>query len=383
MSFDILTIFGAGVLTFLTPCVLPLIPVYLAALTGGNITDLSSRQKGQLIFRALFFSFGFILVFTVMGLGASSIGSFLSDHKIVMQIIGALLILVFALKFLGLFNISFMNQTVKADDSKFKTKFGTINAFLMGIVFAAGWSPCVGPVLGSILTYTASTTSSPFTGALYLSIYGVGFALPLMITAVFAEFGMKMIGRISQYLPKIEKGIGVVLLFIAGMLVYDIIPDASTYWNKPAVEDGGFVADSASGAESDNKKPGKDIVSHKDGLPTMLELYREGCHVCKSMKPVVESIQNQCDQKGVHVKTLDVSKPENRHLIKKYRLVGVPTFIFLDESGEETARLVGEQSESAIKQTISVLRNEPCPGVSFIKGTFDSTSKAPSNNCNI
>jgi thiol:disulfide interchange protein len=167
------------------------------------------------------------------------------------------------------------------------------------------------------------------------------------------------------------------------MLVYDIIPDVSSYWNEPAVDNGSLVTASASDLKVDRKNPGHDIVSHKDGLPTMLELYREGCHVCKSMKPVVDSIKNQCDQKGVHVKTLDVSKPENRHLIKEFRLVGVPTFIFLDEAGEETARLVGEQSESALKQTISVLRNEPCPGVSLIKDTFDPGPKAPSSNCNI
>ena len=382
MSFDLLTIFGAGILTFLTPCVLPLIPVYLAALTGGNISNLDRRQKGQLLFRASFFSAGFILVFTVMGLGASSIGSFLSDHKVTMQIVGALLILAFAFKFLGLLKIPFMDRVIKADDTKFTTRFGTINAFIMGIVFAAGWSPCVGPVLGSILTYTASTTSSPMTGAAYLSVYGVGFALPLLITAAFAELGMKLIGRISVHLPKIEKGIGVVLLFIAGMLVYDIIPDLSQYWNEPAVSSDVASSD-GSATDIVSAKQGEKFVSHTDGLPTMLELYRKGCHVCQKMKPIVESIQNQCDQKGVHVKTLDVSKPENRHLVKEFRLVGVPTFIFLDETGAETARLVGEQSEHSIKQTISVLRNEPCPGVSLIKDTFDAPPKAPSNNCNI
>ena len=170
MGLGLLSVFGAGLLTFVTPCVLPLIPIYLSALIGGNIYDLGSQSRGQLIIRSLLFSAGFILVFTVMGLTASSIGSLLSEHKEIMQIAGALLILAFGLKFLGFINIPFMDRIVRADDRKMQTRFGGINALVMGVVFAAGWSPCVGPVLGTVLTYTASTTSSPATGALYLKI---------------------------------------------------------------------------------------------------------------------------------------------------------------------------------------------------------------------
>ena len=375
MSFDLLTIFGAGILTFLTPCVLPLIPVYLAALVGGDISNMTSKQKGQLLIRSGFFSMGFILVFTLMGLGASTIGAFLSDHKVTMQIIGAAIILGFALKFLGLIKIPMLDQIIKADDTKLQFRFGSINAFIMGIVFAAGWSPCVGPVLGSILTYTASTTTSPLAGGLYLSVYGLGFALPLLVTAAFAEFGMKLIGKMSSHLPKIEKSIGVILIFVAGMLVVDIVPEIAH--GKPS----GNAGITASGDKKTTAITQFDLESN--GLPIMVELYKANCQVCKKMEPVVESIQTQCDQKGVHIRTIDVSKPENSHLIREFRLIGVPTFIFLDEFGVETARLVGEQTGQALKQTISVIRGELCPGVARIDNNLGWQSDQPSNNCNI
>jgi len=368
MTFSILTIFGAGILTFFTPCVLPLIPVYLAALTGGNITEMGDRSRGALLLRAAVFSIGFILVFTAMGFGASSIGAFLSDHKTAMQGVGALLILVFALKFLGVLNIPFMDRIVKADDRKVKTRFSIVNAFVMGIVFAAGWSPCVGPVLGSVLTYTASTATSPVTGAIYLSLYGLGFAIPLLVTAAFAEVGIRLIRKISVYLPRIEKGIGVVLIFIAGMLVVDI-------------------AEALRAAPADTEAldtPEAGLSVQGDNLPVMVELDKEDCPICQKMKPVLENIKSQCDQKGVHIRTIDISKPENRHLVSRYRLVGVPTFVFLDEFEMETARLIGEQTEASLKQTISALRGEPCPGVAMITDDLlNDNDGTEGSGCNI
>lgn len=368
MSFDVLTIFGAGMLTFLTPCVLPLIPIYLAALTGGSITNLTGKEKGRLMLRASLFSVGFILVFTAMGFGASSIGSFLSDHKALMQGVGAVIVLIFALKFLNFIKIPWLDRVIKADDSKMNPKFGAINAFAMGIIFAAGWSPCVGPVLGSILTYTASTAASPMEGAMYLSVYGMGFALPLLLTAAFAEVGMRMIGKISPHLPKIEKGIGIVLLFIAGMLVLDVV-QGMTYSSSISPQS----------AESRTSILPKD----PNGLPVMLELYQENCAVCQKMKPTIKSITQQCDQKGVHVRTIDIGKPENRYLVKKFKLIGVPTFVFLDENGAETARLIGEQTEDTLKQTISAVRGEPCPGIAMLSPEETDVTETTPSNCSL
>lgn len=358
MTIGLIGVFLAGLGTFLTPCVLPLIPVYLTSLLGGDVTRLDQAGRGQLFWRALLFSLGFIAVFTAMGLGASSLGTFLSDHRGALMMLGAALVLVFALKFLGLLSLPFLDRVVRADDAKLKTRFAGLNAFAMGVVFAAGWSPCVGPVLGSVLTYTASQASSAWMGAGYLFVYGLGFAVPLLLTAIFAGSALKLLGRASKHLPRIERAIGAALLLVAFTLGYDAVER----WRADA-----DMASRGSVASGSDARVGKETES----MPRMLELYTEDCPVCQAMKPTVEGIVNQCDSKGVRVETFDVSKPEHRALARRYRVVGVPTFLFIDSDGREVARLVGEQTEQTLYQGLAALRGERCPGIGLLED-FDA-----------
>jgi cytochrome c-type biogenesis protein len=353
ISLDLLGIFSAGVMTFLSPCVLPLIPVYLAALTGGDFSIGGIRQRGALLFRAAFFAIGFILVFTLMGLGASSIGAFLAESRMALQAAGAILITLFALKFLDIIQIPFMDRALKADDTRLQTRFGSLNALILGVLFAAGWSPCVGPILGSVLTYTAATAADPWTGALYLSLFGFGVALPLLLTAVFAQGASRFIARLSPFLGRIQKAFGVILLIVVFTMISDI---------------GGTAAPSAS---PDCPEPTfASVVTQtpeSTKLPILLELYRQDCPVCRQMKPIMNNLVTECDENGVRVMQVNLDLPENRHLVGKHRLVGVPTFLFLDRQGNEVARLIGKQSEDTLKQTLAVIRGEPCPNTGSIE----------------
>lgn len=345
MDLTLLGIFGAGLATFVTPCVLPLIPIYLSALVGGDLQQANRGNRGQLVARALLFAVGFIIVFTLLGLGASSLGAALNRYKLVLQGLGALLILVFGLKFLGLIRIPWLDRVVKADDTRYQTRFGALNALVMGVVFAAGWTPCVGPVLGSVLSYTASVSSSPWTGAGYLAVYGAGFALPLLITAVFAEAGLRLLDRIKPHLPRIERIIGALLVVVALGMVWDLAQ--------------GYAADDSRAVDA------RHLTTDAQGqrVPAMVELYSSNCSICKQMKPIVNDLVEQCHGKNVLVRTVNVSEGSNRALAKRYRLVGVPTFLFLDKEGKEVARLVGRQTPEALRQALSALRGERCPGV--------------------
>ena len=120
------------------------------------------------------------------------------------------------------------------------------------------------------------------------------------------------------------------------------------------------------GADAKPKEEVREVASKQpesQALPKMVEIFSEECGVCQQMKPLVERLVEQCDKKGVRVELLDISRPENRYLISEYRVVGVPTFLFLDENELEVARLVGEQSESALRQAMAALRGEACPGL--------------------
>lgn len=356
MNLDLIGIFGAGLLTFVTPCVLPLIPIYLSALVGGDFRTAGGR--GQVMARAAWFSLGFMMIFVLLGLTASSVGSFLTDHKAGVQAFGALLIALFGLKFLGVIRIPWLDRTVRANDQKFTTRFGWVNALVMGLVFAAGWSPCIGPVLGSVLTYTASATADPWAGAGYLAIYGLGFAVPLMVVAAFAEAGMRLLGKIGPHLRKIEVGLGALLMVVAISMAIDVLPQ--------------FQAPTPQGEQV--ATPTDDAINQ----PVMLAFTSKDCSICQRMKPTIAGIGEQCDGNGVRVRTIDLSQPDQRAKAAEYRIRGVPTFVFKDSDGQEVARLVGEQTERTLKQAISVLRGKPCPGLAVIDG--DGHLHAPADN---
>lgn len=378
MSIDLLTVFSAGLLTFATPCVLPLVPIYLAALVGGDVRSLGASSRSRLLSRAALFSLGFVAVFTAMGIGASSLGSLVAEHRSALQLFGAALVLVFALKFLGVIQIPWLDRVARADEGRLRTRFGAVNALVMGIVFAAGWSPCVGPVLGSVLTYTASTTASPAAGALYLSLYGMGFALPLLAIAAFADVGLRALARIKPHLPRIERATGALLLIVVGLLVHDAASGWEATDRSAAAE---ATADQRAGtglgaeqtallaAADTNGSNATAAASPTEPLPLMVELYAESCPVCQRMKPLVDELMSQCDEKGVRVRTVDVSRPENRHFVEQYRVVGVPTFLFMDERGQEVARLVGAQTPDTLRQALSALRGEQCPGLGVLPTT--------------
>lgn len=400
MTLTLARLFGEGMLTFLTPCVLPMIPVYLAALVGGDLQQAAREERGRVLARAGLFAVGFIAVFSLMGLAASSAGSFLSGQRPVLRLAGGVLILLFGLKFLGVIRVDWMDRVVKLEEGRFRTRFGGTNAVLMGVVFAAGWSPCVGPMLGYVLTYTATAATSPIQGAFYLSVYGFGFAVPLLLTAAFAGVGVRALRRLGRFLPRIEKAVGVVLVVGAVVLLHGAVSSggggADGRTPAKAAASGGPVAGRPSGIRTGRvaeparagrtetgaptcsapaARPGAAAASAGSGgdsaraglsktrLPRMVELYTRSCPVCRRMKPVVAAVTSACRGRRVKIELRDVSRAENRHLVSRYRLVGVPTFVFIDKNGRETARLIGEQTPQALRQALSALMGSPCPGV--------------------
>jgi cytochrome c-type biogenesis protein len=339
MSIGWLGLLGAGLGTFLTPCVLPLVPVYLSALAGADIRHPELVNRRQLLARALLFSAGFMLVFVLLGMAASSLGGFLLEKRHWLKLAGGLIILLFGLHFVGLMRMSFLERTLRIDDRRAQTRFGSINALIMGLVFAAGWSPCAGPILGSVLAYTASQTADPWRGAFYLFLYGLGFALPLWLVALFAGAALGLLKKLSAQLVRIEKIIGAALVVVGLAMLVDVWAAAPL---GPPPETAALAMDE----------------------PTLLIFTSENCGVCQRNKAVMDAITQRCDGKKVRVKQIELTTPEGRAEARKHRLVATPTFVFIDARGNEVARLVGEQSEQTLLQALSALRGEPCPGLS-------------------
>lgn len=209
--------FVAGTLSFLSPCVLPLIPGYLSFMTGLSATELSDeRSRARIIVPALLFVLGFTLVFTAFGATASVLGQLLDNSRVIVERVAGVLIVAFGVLMLGIIKVPWLYGEARVDMEKSRA-FGRGASVVMGAAFAAGWTPCVGPILGTILTL-AGSTGSVGRGALLLVTYSLGLGVPFVAVAVL--FGrmaplMRWVTRHSLILNRVAG----ILLIIIGVLI--------------------------------------------------------------------------------------------------------------------------------------------------------------------
>ena len=208
----------AGVISFLSPCVLPIVPPYLAYMSGVNVGEMSSdrAKRRKTIQTALFFVLGLSTVFLVLGFTASAFGAFFLRNQELFAQIAGVVVIVFGLHFLSVFRIPFLDQEARLDaGDRGGTSFG---AYVLGIAFAFGWTPCIGPQLGAILTLAASEASVS-RGTLLLGIYAAGLGIPFLLAAMFMSRAMGLMNRMKRHMGLIEKSMGVLLVLVGLALV--------------------------------------------------------------------------------------------------------------------------------------------------------------------
>lgn len=216
MSVSLPMAFLAGLASFLSPCVLPLVPVYLAVLGGSSPDELGRPNgHGRLILRALAFVVGFSVIFVAMGLSASLIGLILATYRRYLEIVGGILAVVFGLHFSGLIKIPVLMAHKAAHYDPKATGLGP--SFLLGMAFSVGWTPCVGPALGAILGL-AGTGSTLFSGLILLLAYSIGLGLPFLLVAVFIRYLLPMWSKVSKF-ARVAQVIGGLLLVMMGVLM--------------------------------------------------------------------------------------------------------------------------------------------------------------------
>jgi cytochrome c-type biogenesis protein len=207
--------FFAGLISFISPCVLPLIPGYVSFICGTTLNELNSKSKNFIIKRSLIFSLGFSLVFICLGATASFIGNFLLKNSQILSIVSGLIIIFFSLYLLDLIKINFLNKNFGIYNIKFSNNL--LFPLMVGIGFGFGWTPCIGPILGSILAY-ASMENSIYKGIYLLSLYSLGLAVPFIISSLIIEKFLLFSKKSKSYLSKIKKLSGITLL-ITGILI--------------------------------------------------------------------------------------------------------------------------------------------------------------------
>jgi cytochrome c-type biogenesis protein len=213
-SFGIVIAFTAGLLSFLSPCVLPLIPSYVTFITGLSLEDVQKSRRAALV-HSLLFVLGFTLIFLAFGATATALGQLLLYQRAWITRIGGLLIIVFGLYMLGVFNISLFSRERRVHIAN--KPVGYLGTLLVGVAFCAGWTPCIGPILGSILTYAASSADLA-RGLWLLLAYSLGLAVPFLLAAVAVERFLDFFGRMKRQMNWITRTSGV-LMIVVGILM--------------------------------------------------------------------------------------------------------------------------------------------------------------------
>lgn len=217
---SVLVAFTAGLISFLSPCILPMIPSYLAFITGISLEELSQDQnlkkvRKSVITNSLFFILGFSILFIAMGASATVIGKFLAKNIRWFEIIGGSLVVILGLHFAGLFKLKFLEREKKIHLDK--KPLGIIGTVLVGMAFGAGWTPCVGPILGSILTMAAATQNVA-KGIILLISYSIGLGIPFLLTGLLIHKFFEYFKTIRKYFRVITL-VGGILLVIIGLLL--------------------------------------------------------------------------------------------------------------------------------------------------------------------
>jgi len=207
--------FVAGLISFISPCVLPLIPGYVSFICGTTLNELDLKSKNFILKKSLFFSLGFSLVFIFLGATATFIGSFLLHNSQILSIISGLVIIFFGIYLLELIKINLLNKNLGNYNIKFSDNL--LFPLMVGIGFGFGWTPCIGPILGSILAY-ASMENSIYKGVLLLSIYSLGLAVPFVVSSLILKKFLILSKKSKSYLNTIKKFSGLILL-ITGLLI--------------------------------------------------------------------------------------------------------------------------------------------------------------------
>ncbi|WP_257467851.1 MULTISPECIES: cytochrome c biogenesis protein CcdA [unclassified Paenibacillus] len=227
-------VFGAGLLSFFAPCILPLIPVYVSYLSGSMVNGTNQQQsdttsdrlRSTLVLRTFLFVLGLSLVFVLLGFGSGIVGNLISS-PVFIAICGAIVVL-FGIYQTGLIRLSWLERERKLSNNQAK-RGGDVGAFLLGLTFSFGWTPCIGPVLAAILGIAAGE-GSPLYGGFLMFLYTLGLAIPFLILSVFSEYVMKRIRRLYRYMGVIKITSGCILIIMGLLLMTDRLNSLVTWF---------------------------------------------------------------------------------------------------------------------------------------------------------
>ena len=389
--------FLAGILSFLSPCVLPLVPGYVSLMSGVSIDRLkesgkSGGARSAVILNSLAFNAGLSVIFLALGTTAGLVGASITNNPWI-RIIGGVIIIAFGLQLIGLLKISTLYK-----DTRFFSNDkprGILGSFTLGIAFAAGWTPCIGPILGGIIGL-AATSGGWRSGLLLSAFYSAGLAIPFLLTGLGINQFLAFYGKFRKHLHKVEIVSGVILIavgllvatgystLLASSTLAGVLPNAES-WIKVKPTASAPMAASPGGSDyaavpqvSLQTLDGKSFdLAALRGRVVLLNFWATWCIPCRSEIPELNAMHHDLESRGLSV--VGVSTYDRAEGVKefwqdikqdytvvlgdpgvesKFAVAGLPTTFILDREGRIRAKIVGERKRDSFEAAVKPLLDE-------------------------
>jgi len=357
MSITLLAaLYGAGLVSFVSPCVLPLLPSYLVVLAGADLAP------GRRPWRAgLGFVLGLSLVFVALGLGASALASTLSEYRRALMIGAGALMVLFGAKLLGALRVTLLDSEARPFLSRVPSPGGFWGGLLFGAAFSLGWTPCVGPVLGATLSYAASHSASPAQAAAQLAVYALGLSTPLFVATLAADRVLGLARRLRGLMLNLQRMTGALLVGLGLLIATDRLGALSAPLASKETPAGACDVEGSTSCSVDEGAIEVDAVANVPvGRPHLLEFVSEHCTVCARMAPLVAQLEQACTDGDGSIVRVGIDSAEGRALARRFSVRAVPTFLQLDAAGNEVERVIGEQTSQQLALALQNVRGAAC-----------------------
>lgn len=381
--------FAAGILSFLSPCVLPLVPGYISLISGVSVDSLKEgvNSRRAVIFNSLAFNAGLSAIFVALGTTAGLVGSTVLSNPWV-RIIGGLVIIAFGLQLIGLLKVSALyRDTRKFKDESPRGMFGSLT---LGIAFAAGWTPCIGPILGGIIGL-AATSGGWRSGLILSSFYSAGLAVPFLVTGLGINQFLSFYGNFRKHLHKVEVISGIILIAIGLLIMTNRVTVLASSWlaavlpnfeSRLKIEDKSTAKPSTTNLSA---QPAPDVqfakldggnlrLSDLRGRVVLLNFWATWCIPCRSEIPALSAMEKSLGSEGLTIvgvsydDTPDLIQDFQKDLKQDYTIVlggkdvgsqlpasPLPTTYIIDRQGRIREKLIGERSQAAFEAVIKPL----------------------------